>query len=288
MKVSVVTWTLGITEAAAVVAKAKALGLDGVQYAGDHRDVRAADLRKQAQAGGINIIAIDPFNAGPPEPVKATPAAAVRYYRDVIDFAAEVGSVPVTLQGLSQWTRNCADHPSAYQRLLTCCKAVDAYARERGVPTLYEVCNHYEVPLIHTASQCRKLIQQIGGNNVRMVLDSFHMNVNERDPLQTLREHGSFTAIYHISDSGRGGIGSGHIDFKAQHQALLDGGFTGHVAIEPVLEHLTPSNPPTNDTDRTALDTEIVRSAERWRGFAHAYGPGSSPTQTPQEVDNAR
>jgi hypothetical protein len=60
----------------------------------------------------------------------------------------------------------------------------------------------------------------------------------------------------------------GFIDFKAQYQPLLDGGFTGHVATEPVLEPLTPRKPPTDDIDRTAPHVEIVRSAERWRRFA--------------------
>ncbi|EPL3137454.1 TPA: TIM barrel protein [Pseudomonas aeruginosa] len=175
--------------------------------------------------------------------------------------------VPVTLQGLSHWTRNCVDAAAARARLLACCQAVDAYALERGVATLYEVCNHYEVPLIHTARDCRSLIDEVEGDNMRMILDSFHMNVNEPDPLRTLREHADFVAIYHISDSGRGGIGSGHIDFHVQYQALVDHGFCGDVAIEPVLAHLTPSNAPTRDADRLALADEIRRSAAHWRAY---------------------
>lgn len=272
MNVCVVSWTLGMTAADSVVDKVKALGLDGVQYAGDHRDVRAADLRDRAKAAGLKIIAIDPFNAGPADPAKATQDGAIAYYRQVVDFAAEVGRVPVTLQGLSQWTRNCPDHASAYQRLLACCKAVDEYARSRDVRTLYEVCNHYEVPLIHTAKQCNALLSDIGSDNVGMILDSFHMNINEPDPLQTLRDNAHITAIYHISDSGRGGIGSGHIDFDAQLRALRENGFTGDVAIEPVLEHLTPSHAPTTDVDRHALDEEVRRSAQKWRGYMTAAG----------------
>lgn len=269
MQVGVVTWTLGITAAEPVIAKAMALGLDCIQYAGDFRDGPAAELRDRAQKAGINIIAVDPFNAGPPEPAKATQEAAIAYYRQVVDFAAALGAVPVTLQGLSQWTRNCPDPASAYARLLACCKAVDAYAVSRGVPTLYEVCNHYEVPLIHTAVQCRTLLREVGSDNVRMILDSFHMNINEPDPLRTIRENAAFTAIYHISDSGRGGIGTGHVDFKAQHDALVANGFRGRVAIEPVLEHLTPSNPPKNDADRQLLDSQIRHSAEQWRSYAN-------------------
>lgn len=267
MSISIVTWTLGLTAADAVTARAQALGLDGLQYAGDHRDIDPGALREHAAAAGLQIIAIDPFNAGPANPARASAQAAIAYYCQVVDFAAAVGQVPVTLQGLSQWTRNCANRDAAYQRLVDCCKAVDHYARERGVGTLYEVCNHYEVPLIHTAAQCQRLLEAIGGENTRMILDSFHMNIDEPAPLQTLREYASRTAIYHISDSGRGGIGTGHIDFAAQYRALQQGGFAGVIAIEPVLAHRTPSNPPANEADALELDEQIRHSAQVWRGY---------------------
>lgn len=261
----IVTWTLGLTAPRQVCARAQALGLDSIQYAGDHRDCDPAELAAQAASAGLGILAIDPFNAGPAEPAKATEEGAIAYYRDVVDFAARAGGVPVTLHGLSQWTRNCTGPTHARQRLLNCCKAVDGYARERGVATLYEVCNHYEVPLIHTADACRKLIHDVGSDNLRMILDSFHMNINEKNPLETLRQHAAFTAIYHISDTGRGGIGTGHIDFGAQRQALAQGGFSGAVAIELVLPHLTPSTPPSTELDHQALDEQVRHSAAFWR-----------------------
>ncbi len=267
MKVGIVTWTLGLTAPAKAVAKARELGLDAIQYAGDFRDCSGSQLRQEAAAAGMRVLAIDPFNAGPAQPDQASEQGAIAYYRKVIDFAVEAGQVPVTLQGLSQWTRNCPDRASAYSRLLACCKSVDAYAQEKGVRTLYEVCNHYEVPLIHTSEACRELIGQVGGNNMRMILDSFHMNVNEPDPLDTIRRNAAFTAIYHISDSGRGGMGSGHIDFRAQFDALLASGFTGDVAIEPVLPHRTPSLPPATGADVQLLDQEIMRSAATWRSY---------------------
>lgn len=60
MGISVVTWTLGITDSVEVTEKAIELGLDGIQYAGDHREVKPQDLPDQANAGGLKIIAIDP------------------------------------------------------------------------------------------------------------------------------------------------------------------------------------------------------------------------------------
>lgn len=138
--------------------------------------------------------------------------------------------------------------------------------------TLYKVCNHYEVPLIITSDECRALIDEVSGTNLRMILDSFHMNIDERDPLETIRRHTEHTAIYHISDSGRGGIGSGHIDFQAQYDALITLGFTRNVAVELVLSHRTPSSPPSDQADVALLDREIARSVEVWRAFERGDG----------------
>lgn len=267
MKIGIVTWTLGLADPVQAVAKARELGLDAIQYAGDFRDCSGVQLRQAAAGAGLAILAIDPFNAGPAAPGQASEQGAIDYFRKVVDFAVEAGQVPVTLHGLAQWTRNCADRASAYQRLLACCKAVDAYAQARGVRTLYEVCNHYEVPLINTSDACRELIAEVGGDNLHMILDSFHMNINEPDPLQTIRRNAGCTAIYHISDSGRGGIGSGHIDFQAHYDALMAAGFSGDVAIELVLPDLTPSSPPVTPIDAEVLDQEVKRSAIAWRAF---------------------
>jgi sugar phosphate isomerase/epimerase len=272
MNIGIVTWTLGMTDPTHVVAKARERGLDAIQYAGDFRDCSGLALRQAAADAGVAILAIDPFNAGPAQPEQASEEGAIEYFRHVVDFAVQAGQVPVTLHGLAQWTRNCPDRASAYRRLLACCKAVDAYAQAQGVRTLYEVCNHYEVPFIITSDECRALIDEVGGTNLRMILDSFHMNIDERDPLETIRRHAEHTAIYHISDSGRGGIGSGHIDFQAQYDALMTSGFTGDVAVELVLPHRTPSSPPGGPDDVALLDREITRSVEAWRAFERGDG----------------
>ncbi|MFF7709695.1 TIM barrel protein [Pseudomonas sp. NPDC007930] len=266
MALGIVSWTLPQRELGALFEKVGQLGLGALQFASDQRHYKARELREHAAGSGIGLIAIDPFDCGP----EGRPSAqgAIDYYRAVVDFAAEAGQVPVTLHGLARWTTDCADKLSAYERLLSCCAAVNEHAKASGVRTLYEVCNHYELPLINTAAQCHELIGHVGAGNMGMVLDAYHMNINEADPVATLREHAALLAVYHIADSGRGGIGSGHIDFVAQYRALRQAGYEGAVAIEAVLPHLAPSSAPGSDGERAWLDEEIRRSAERWQGYA--------------------
>lgn len=268
MRLATVSWPLGVNNVDAMMAHAATLRLPGVQYCGDPRACPAERVRKAAAMHHIQIIAIDPLNAAPTRTEQATPEQAIAHYRTLVEYAQATGAGTLTLQGLAQWTKQAANKTEAYAQLLESVREVDAYARECGVTLLYEVCNHYEVPLIHTAREGLALLDAVGSDNIRLILDSFHMNINEPSPVQAILAAGDRLGVYHISDSNRAGIGSGNIDFLAQYRALRQIGFTGDVAIELVLPHLTPMTPPQTEADRRRLDAEIRRSAAVWQALS--------------------
>lgn len=268
MQLATVSWPLGVNNVDTMMAHAAALRLPGVQYCGDPRQCPAERVKRAAAAHNIRIIAIDPLDCAPPRASQATPDQAIGFYRTLVDYARDTGSGALTLQGLSQWTKQAANTQSAYAQLVECVRAVAAYAQEQGVSLLYEVCNHYEVPLIHTAQACLAMLDEVGSDAIRIILDSFHMNINEPSPVQAILAVGDRLGMYHISDSNRAGIGSGNIDFLAQYRALKQIGFSGDVAIELVLPHLTPMTPPQTESDRRRLDAEIRRSAAVWQALA--------------------
>ncbi|OHV08910.1 TIM barrel protein [Kushneria phosphatilytica] len=151
--------------------------------------------------------------------------------------------------------------------IVECCRRLDEYASDCGVRLLYEPCNRYEVAMIHTAAEAEALLAEIGSDNIGVLLDSFHMNIEESDPCAALRRLAGRNGIYHISDSGRGGMGTGHIDYIAQHRALQEGGFNGPVAVELVLPHLAPTGLPRNAREQQMLDEQIRHSARIWRAL---------------------
>ncbi|MBS0971384.1 sugar phosphate isomerase/epimerase [Chimaeribacter arupi] len=268
MQLATVSWPLGVNNVDTMMAQAAALRLTGVQYCGDPRQCPADRVKRAAAAHNIRIIAIDPLDCAPPHPAQATAERAVAFYRTLVDYARDTGCGVLTLQGLSQWTKQANTKQEAYAQLVACVRDVAAYAHEQGVSLLYEVCNHYEVPLIHTAREGLDLLDEVGSEAIRLILDSFHMNINEPSPVQAILAAGDRLGIYHISDSNRAGIGSGNIDFLAQYRALKQIGFSGDVAIELVLPHLTPMTPPQTEADRRRLDAEIRRSAAVWQALA--------------------
>jgi sugar phosphate isomerase/epimerase len=75
-------------------------------------------------------------------------------------------------------------------------------------------------------------VTELGVENVGILLDAYHMNIEEADPAVALRLARDRLWLYHAADSNRQGIGRGHTDFRAQWAALSDAGYTGPIILE--------------------------------------------------------
>ena len=266
-KLGICSWTLGISDIRVLMEKVKTLGLDGVQFSGDWRDFNAEEVREAADLFDLEIFAIDPFNCEPANPEQANATAAIEFYKNIIDFAVETNTPWVTLQGLPKWTANCSTGEECWEMLVHCCKTLDAYAQLKKVKIAYECVNRYESSMIHTAEKARELIEAVGHHNFGLILDSFHMHIEEPDPIEALKYSKDFLFSYHISDSNRSGIGRGQVDFVKHHAVLEEIGFEGPIMIEVVLPDLVPTSTPRNDLERERLDEEIRRSVRVWRNL---------------------
>jgi D-psicose/D-tagatose/L-ribulose 3-epimerase len=265
---AICTWILGLTRVREICDKVKHLGLDGFQFSGDGRTYDAKELRAAADANGLRIFAIDPYDCKPDNTIIVTAEAAVQYYKEqVIDFAVESGVPWVTIQGLTHWTTNCKTDSAAWEQMVYCCRELSHYAGQHKIRLLFEAVNRYESPMIRTAADCLKLIEDVGTDDIGVVLDSFHMNIEEHSSCDALQLVGKYLVSYHISDSNRSGIDNGHINFLAQHRKLTELEFKGPVMIEIVLPALSPMTPPRNRVEWEQFDEEIERSIHKWRGY---------------------
>ncbi|MCL6218580.1 sugar phosphate isomerase/epimerase family protein [Zunongwangia pacifica] len=266
-KLGICSWILGISDINKLMEKVKSLGLDGVQLSGDCRQYDAKEVRDAADLFNLEIFAIDPFNCEPPEPQQANIETAVAFYKDVIDFAVQVKAPWVSLQGLPKWTINCNTANDCWEMLVHCCKTLDAYAQLKKVKIAYECVNRYESSMIHTAEKGMELIKAVGHRNFGLVLDSFHMHIEEPDPIEALRKAKGLLFSYHISDSNRSGIGRGQVDFVKHHAVLEEIGFEGPIMIEVVIPELVPTHTPKTALERERLDEEIRRSIRVWQNL---------------------
>jgi D-psicose/D-tagatose/L-ribulose 3-epimerase len=126
------------------------------------------------------------------------------------------------------------------------------YARSAGVRLAVEPLNRFETDLVNTVEQGLRLCADVGADNVGLLLDTFHMNIEEKDIPAAVRAAGPQAFHVQVSENDRGTPGSGHIPWAEVVTALRDIGYTGSVVVESFL-------PTVN---------EIARAVSLWRPVA--------------------
>lgn len=105
-------------------------------------------------------------------------------------------------------------------------------AAEAGVKIVLEPLNRYETPLINTVTQGLELIEKVGAGNMGLLLDTFHMNIEEPSIEESIRTCGDRIFHFHVADSNRWYPGAGHLNFASILEALYATGYAGYVSGE--------------------------------------------------------
>lgn len=123
------------------------------------------------------------------------------------------------------------------------------HARQYGVPVFYEPINRYETNLINSLPDGVELLKSLQTDNVRLLADLFHMNIEEPSVPAAIRAAGRWIGHIHFVDSNRRAAGSGHIDFAAVAAALGEIGYNGYVSAEAL------PYPDSNTAARLTIET---------------------------------
>jgi sugar phosphate isomerase/epimerase len=102
-----------------------------------------------------------------------------------------------------------------------------------------EPINRYETNLYNDTRSAMEVIDKIGRPNLKMLADTFHMNIEERDIIESILRAKGYISHVHFADSNRWAPGCGHIDFSEILDALEEIGYQGAVSAE-ILPKPTP------------------------------------------------
>lgn len=111
-------------------------------------------------------------------------------------------------------------------------KVLAAYAAKRGVTLCIEPLNRFETDFLNTTDKGLALIKAVGAKNVVLHLDTFHMNIEEKNQAAAIIKAGKTLGHFHACGSDRGTPGGDHIDWKPIVAALKKIGYQGDVVIE--------------------------------------------------------
>ena len=114
-------------------------------------------------------------------------------------------------------------------------------AKPFGVRLALEPINRYETTLVNSVAEGMALIERVGAENFGLLLDTFHMNIEEPDILESISTCGERIFHFHVADSNRWYPGAGHLDFLSILSILHSTGFRGFVSGEfmPMPDPLT-------------------------------------------------
>ncbi len=106
------------------------------------------------------------------------------------------------------------------------------YAKQRNVVLLFEPLNHHSTDVANTLADGMEIIKNSGSDNVKLLADFFHMDTEEKNIAESIKQAAEFIGYVHFVDSDRKPAGMGHIDLKAAVDALKHIGYDGFLSAE--------------------------------------------------------
>src|SRR5208337_242066 len=125
-----------------------------------------------------------------------------------------------------------AEHKQQWQTVVKNLKQLCQEAEKRGKQICMEPLNRFETDFVNTCDQAMKLIKAVGRPALKLHLDTFHMNIEEKCQATAIRKAGKLLGHFHACGSDRGTPGNDHIDWPSIAKALKDIRYKGDVVIE--------------------------------------------------------
>lgn len=221
-------------------------------------DWAAADVRPLLERHGLRagICAV----MAPGRDLTSTDPAVVTstqdYLRSCIDAAGQVGAEIVAGPTYSPTGQTGQIPPSEravlLERLANNLQPVLDHAASWGVRLAIEPLNRFETSLFNTVEQTMALIEVVDHDAIGLLLDTFHMNIEERDPGAAIRRAGDRLFHFHACGNDRGAPGHDAIAWHEIRDALAAIGYRGAVSIESF----------------TSANKAIATAASIWRPLA--------------------
>ncbi|MCA9198662.1 MAG: sugar phosphate isomerase/epimerase [Planctomycetales bacterium] len=156
---------------------------------------------------------------------------AVAFVKSIIDLAGQFHASAIigSMQGrFGEGT----DKSTALNYLANALGELGEYAKPYQAPLIYEPLNRYETNLCNTMQDGVELLGHVDSDNVVLLADLFHMNIEETSVAQGILDGGSKIGHVHFVDSNRQPVGAGHTDFAAVTEALRKIGYDGILSAE--------------------------------------------------------
>ncbi len=241
-----------------LVPKVKSMGFDWIEFGIEDTDdmdyERGAQIVKDHDLG-ISVCAA----MGPDRDLihedEAIRQNGVTYLRHCIDAVSTLGGTNLVGPMYSAvgrvWQQPADERKRDVDLLVKHMTELAHYAEDRGAVMGIEPLNRFETSFINLASQAIEVVDRVSSPSCKIMLDSFHMNIEEKSLGDAIRATGDRLCHFHACENDRGAPGNGNVTWDDVAAALHDIHYDGPVVIESF-------------TDKVKT---IARAAAIWRPF---------------------
>jgi D-psicose/D-tagatose/L-ribulose 3-epimerase len=158
----------------------------------------------------------------------------VDYLKWAIDCSAAVGSTVLCgpfYQPLGVFTGQPPTEDEKQRAAEVHLKAAE-FAADANVTLAVEFLNRFECYFLNTMADTADYVKRVNHPSVAVLYDTFHANIEEKDPVGCISKDMDVIKHIHISENDRGTPGKGHIDWPGTFKALRSGGYDEWMVVE--------------------------------------------------------
>lgn len=200
------------------------LGYDGVEISMlGMTDERASSISKLIIEHGLEVTCSD--GLAPDKDITSDDpdirAAGIEYLKWSIASTAKIGSRGLAGVVYAPWGMfDVTNKKVRAERSAEAFSALDSTLAEHDVTLGIEAINRFETDLVNTSEEAVSMAVASGSDRVGALLDTFHLNIEEKDITQAITSAADKLVHFHVSDNDRGVPGSGHVPWAEVRNAL--------------------------------------------------------------------
>ncbi len=162
----------------------------------------------------------------------------VEYLKACVKATQEIGATNFSGVIYSQHVKAARKRPTEEEWGFSadCLREVAQYAQDLNIQIGLEPVNRYETYLVNTAAQAVHLKEMVGEPNVKIHLDTYHMNIEEKSFYEATKLAGDDLIHYHLCENDRGIPGTGLVDWDGIFKALSEINYQGYAALESFVD----------------------------------------------------
>jgi D-psicose/D-tagatose/L-ribulose 3-epimerase len=201
-------------------------------------------------------------------------AKGVKYLKDCVKATSDIGAENFSGVVYAQFVKPALQRPTekAWKYSADCLREAARFAKKLGVNIGIEPVNRYETYLINTCDQALQLKEMIGEDNIKIHLDTYHMNIEEKSFYDATIKAGKDLVHYHLCENDRGIPGTGLVNWDDIFRALAEIEYEGNAALESFVDATDNMNTWVWRQLAPDGDTLLRQGAEFIRKMRKKYG----------------